>query len=349
MQHSENSRNLNALLERAEELIDQGRLEEALEAARRARALDPRPEILCLEGGLLAELGEAEEAISLFEAALAKDRNNLEAMGALADLLIYGGSGEPDAVERGLALCRRAMKLAKGDEELVAELSLLEGIALSGLGAYADALRSLERARTRLDEDPELLQELGIVLFHLWRFDDAEAVFERLLESEPEAPHALHYMGVIEERRGNAEAAEEYFRRAHEADPEAIPLPHRIPQQEFDSLVEEAIAELPEKVRRYLSNVAIAVEDYPQESEFGGDDTVTPSVLGVFRGSPLGEKGTFDPWSHFPNSILLFQRNLENSVGSREELVEEIGITLLHEVGHFLGFDEDDLRERDLD
>src|SRR5690606_4478400 len=160
------------------------------------------------------------------------------------------------------------------------------------------------------------------------------------------AAHALHYMGVLEERRGNRDRADEFFRRAHETDPETIPLPYRISPEEFDRLVEEAISELPGKVRRYLSNVAIAVEDYPQESQFGGDETVTPSVLGVFTGSPLGEKGTFDPWSHFPNNIILFQRNLENSVGSREELVEEIGITLLHEVGHFLGLDEDELRER---
>jgi len=349
MLNSDRSRKLQALLSRADELIEEGRLEEALEVARRARELDPSPEVLCLEGGLLAELGEVDEAIAVFEDVLEKDRDNLEAMGALADLLVYGGSGEPEEVERGLALCRRAMKLARGDEELQAELSLLEGIALSGLGSYAEALRSLERARGRLGDDPELLQELGIALFHLWRFDEAREVFERLVELEPHAAHALHYLGVLEERRGNREKADEYFRRAHEADPESIPLPFRIPQEEFDRLVEEAIAELPDKVRRYLSNVAIAVEDYPQESQFGGDETVTPSVLGVFTGSPIGEKGTFDPWSHFPNNIILFQRNLENSVGSREELVEEIGITLLHEVGHFLGLDEDDLRERDLD
>ncbi|MFO7155328.1 MAG: metallopeptidase family protein [Pseudomonadota bacterium] len=349
MLNTDKTRKLNALLSRADELIEEGHLREALEVARKARDLDPRPEVLCLEGGLLAELGEVEGAISVFESVLDRDRDNLEAMGALADLLIYGGSGEPEEVERGLALCRRAMKLARGDEELQAELSLLEGIALSGLGAYAEALGSLERAQKVLGEDPELLQELGIVLFHLWRFDDARKVFERLLEREPHAAHALHYMGVLEERRGNRDRADEFFRRAHETDPETIPLPYRISPEEFDRLVEEAISELPGKVRRYLSNVAIAVEDYPQESQFGGDETVTPSVLGVFTGSPLGEKGTFDPWSHFPNNIILFQRNLENSVGSREELVEEIGITLLHEVGHFLGLDEDELRERDLD
>jgi predicted Zn-dependent protease with MMP-like domain len=56
-----------------------------------------------------------------------------------------------------------------------------------------------------------------------------------------------------------------------------------------------------------------------------------------------------DPWSHFPSSIALFQRNLERHVRDEAELREEIEVTLLHEVGHFLGLDEDDLRERGLD
>ncbi|HLV61268.1 MAG TPA: metallopeptidase family protein [Fredinandcohnia sp.] len=340
---------LSTLLERAERRIEEGRLEEALELARQARTLSDHPDVLLLVGGILAELGRIDEAIPAFEEVLEKDRNHLEAMGALADLLINGGSDDPEAIERGLALCRKAAPLAKDDPEYAAELALLEGIALSTLGAFRDALAAFDRAAQALGDDPELLQERGIALFHLWRIDEARACLERVVEIEPEAPWALHYLAVIADRNGEREKADAYFRRAHEADPEGMPLPFRIPENEFDQLVEEAISQLPEKVRRYLANVAIAVEAYPQESEFGGDEEVSPSVLGVFRGSPLGEKATFDPWSHFPNSILLFQRSLENSVGSREELVDEIGVTLLHEVGHFLGLDEDDLRDMDLD
>jgi predicted Zn-dependent protease with MMP-like domain len=56
-----------------------------------------------------------------------------------------------------------------------------------------------------------------------------------------------------------------------------------------------------------------------------------------------------DPWSHFPSSIALFQRNLERMARDQDELVEEIRVTLLHEVGHFLGLDEDGLRDLGLD
>jgi predicted Zn-dependent protease with MMP-like domain len=56
-----------------------------------------------------------------------------------------------------------------------------------------------------------------------------------------------------------------------------------------------------------------------------------------------------DPWSHLPSSIVLYQRNLERFAESRAELVEQIGVTLVHEVGHFLGLDEEELYQRGLE
>jgi predicted Zn-dependent protease with MMP-like domain len=56
-----------------------------------------------------------------------------------------------------------------------------------------------------------------------------------------------------------------------------------------------------------------------------------------------------DPWSHFPSAIVLFQKNLERFATSRADLIEQIGVTLIHEVGHFLGLDEEELYERGLD
>jgi predicted Zn-dependent protease with MMP-like domain len=56
-----------------------------------------------------------------------------------------------------------------------------------------------------------------------------------------------------------------------------------------------------------------------------------------------------DPWSHFPSSIVLFQRNLERAARTRDELLEQIRITLVHEVGHYLGLSEDELYERGLE
>ena len=107
---------------------------------------------------------------------------------------------------------------------------------------------------------------------------------------------------------------------------------------------------LPEPVRRYLSNVAITVEEVPPDEELrASDPPLSPAILGLFRGAPYGQKASMDPWSHFPSSIVLYQRNLERFARSRKDLIEQIGVTLLHEVGHFLGLDEDDLYARGLD
>jgi predicted Zn-dependent protease with MMP-like domain len=91
------------------------------------------------------------------------------------------------------------------------------------------------------------------------------------------------------------------------------------------------------------------VEDLPSEDDLlANDPPHPPSILGIFRGAPLGDKESMDPWSHFPSSIVLYQKNLARQARDREELVEEIRVTLLQEVGHFLGFDEDELAERGL-
>ena len=91
------------------------------------------------------------------------------------------------------------------------------------------------------------------------------------------------------------------------------------------------------------------MEDLPADDDLrGSDPPLSPGILGIFRGAPWGQKGSMDPWSHFPSSIVLYQKNLERFAADRDELVEEIGVTLVHEVGHFLGLDEEELWERGL-
>ena len=73
------------------------------------------------------------------------------------------------------------------------------------------------------------------------------------------------------------------------------------------------------------------------------------NILGLFAGHAMTERKIDDPWSHFPAAIFLYQKNLERACRSKKELVEQIGITLIHEVGHFLGMSEQELYERGLD
>lgn len=342
---------LEELLLESARFLEREQAEEALASAQEACALAPRSvPAHCILAEALISLHREDEALEAFQRALSFERNDLDALWGAADLLIHHETEDPASVEEGLELCRRGIRAATklGEEQIVAELTFLEATALSFLGQPREALTKLEEARKVLRDDTGLLLERATLLFDLCRFDEAEQDFRALLREDDELAWAHHYLGLIEERRGNLDAAESHFEFARESAPEEFPDPIRLSEEEFDQAVEDALDELPEQVRRYLDNVAIAVDPFPPVEELQGPEPLSPLILGVFRGTPFPEKSTFDPWSHFPNSIVLYQRNLERFASDREELIEEIAITLLHEVGHFLGFDEDDLRERNL-
>jgi predicted Zn-dependent protease with MMP-like domain len=96
--------------------------------------------------------------------------------------------------------------------------------------------------------------------------------------------------------------------------------------------------------------VVISVEEVPSDEDLMSEKPpLSPTILGVFRGTPVGERSVTNAWDHAPVNIVLYQRNLERFARTRDELIEQIGITLLHEVGHLVGLDEDDLWERGLD
>lgn len=342
------SPNIDDLLEEAEGLVADDRLEEALALVESACRKAPKnPEGHVRRGSLLMGLGREEEALEAFETALRRDRKHPDALLSLADLLLE--RSEEDT-ERVIVLCQQGRRIAarSGDLGLEGEFLLLEGMAHTFLGRPRLALERLDDALERLGADPDVRLEKAIALFECCRFEEARITLEELVESFPDRAHAHHHLGLLAERRGEDESASLHFARARELDPEAFVQPVVLEEGEFDRVVEDALARLPTAVRRYLSNVAIAVEPFPSEDDLGGGE-LSPTILGVFRGSPLADKASWDPWAHFPSSIVLYQRNLERVARDREELIEEIDVTLLHEVGHFLGWDEEDLRERGLD
>jgi predicted Zn-dependent protease with MMP-like domain len=78
------------------------------------------------------------------------------------------------------------------------------------------------------------------------------------------------------------------------------------------------------------------------------DPPLSPGSLGLYEGTPPSLAPGDSPWAHFPSRITLFRKNIEISCGTDAELKDLVSSTLLHEVGHYLGLDEDDLDERGL-
>jgi predicted Zn-dependent protease with MMP-like domain len=109
----------------------------------------------------------------------------------------------------------------------------------------------------------------------------------------------------------------------------------------FEKLVSDAIRELPEEFREKLQNVAIIVEDYPsaeliEQTGLAPDET----LFGLYEGVPLTERGYFsEPF--YPDRILIFQRSIEDECDSAEEIKHEVKTTLVHEIAHFFGMDDD--------
>lgn len=117
----------------------------------------------------------------------------------------------------------------------------------------------------------------------------------------------------------------------------------RVTADEFDSAVKAALADVPLEFRALLENVVIEVQERPGRELL--DDGLPDDLLGIYIGTPLEEEYSDGYHQPLPGRIILFRANLCDMCESREELIEEIRITLLHEIGHHFGMDEDKLDE----
>lgn len=117
----------------------------------------------------------------------------------------------------------------------------------------------------------------------------------------------------------------------------------KLSSEAFTRIVEQAIARIPYEIRSKLDNVLISVQPYPsknllEEMGFPPDE----ELFGIFTGVPLIERNLTDP-PLYPDTIFIFQEPLEAFCSSREELIEEIEITVVHEIAHFVGFSDEKL------
>jgi predicted Zn-dependent protease with MMP-like domain len=119
----------------------------------------------------------------------------------------------------------------------------------------------------------------------------------------------------------------------------------RLSRTEFEKLVARAVQSLPPKFLERLENVEVVVEDEPtdEDLELAG---IEPggTLLGLYQGVPQSQRGTWYG-NILPDRIVIYQRPTEGVAGDRREIREEIRITLMHEIGHHFGLDEDDLSE----
>ena len=119
--------------------------------------------------------------------------------------------------------------------------------------------------------------------------------------------------------------------------------PPRLSRAEFEKLVEKAIGELPELFRSRLDNVVIAIEDEPTDEDY--ELTGTPEdedLFGIFRG-PMRTEMSWDMLPTLPPQAVVFRGPILRNTSSNREAVKEIKDTLVHELGHYFGLEDDEM------
>ncbi len=118
----------------------------------------------------------------------------------------------------------------------------------------------------------------------------------------------------------------------------------RVSRDEFEDLVSKALEELPRSFRDRLENIAVVVEDFPPQEIMRELGLKSPlGLLGLYQGVPLKHRG-IRYGNVLPDRIVIYQRPIEARVRTREELIIRIQQTVMHEIGHFFGLAESELR-----
>jgi predicted Zn-dependent protease with MMP-like domain len=117
---------------------------------------------------------------------------------------------------------------------------------------------------------------------------------------------------------------------------------------QFERLVGRALAAIPPPFREHLEQVAIVIDDEPTADQLraNGMDP-DDSLYGIYEGVPITEYGA--DWVTLPNRITLFRLPLEEDFPDPDDLAEEVRITVIHELAHHLGIDDDRLGELGVD
>lgn len=303
----------------------------------------------------LAGLKRYQQAQVVFAMALALDPDDPETLAAAADFYLNVLPRKRrdttrvahSYAKRGSA---RASSRRRKDRRLRGRLALLEGQALNDLGRPDDALKRVDEALVLAPQLVQARHERGVALFNLCNFELAQVAFEQVLRVKPDDAFAHHHAGLVYARLGKPSIAAGHFRRARKLAPHDFFAPVKIGKRQFAAEVDKAIREFDGKTQKLLEGVALEITALPTKADLTATSPpFSPTILGLFRGLPKVGRGSDLTGDAPPRAIVLYRENLVRAVRTREELNRQIRRTLVHEIGHLRGMDEDELRRKGLD
>jgi len=117
-----------------------------------------------------------------------------------------------------------------------------------------------------------------------------------------------------------------------------------VDEEHFSEMMEEALHAIPEPFKDKIENLVFMVEPYPSDADLGRVGlTDRYSLLGIYSGVPYTNRNTYY-MNTTPDRIILFQRNIERFCNTEDELKIKIREVLIHEIAHYFGMDEDQVR-----
>jgi len=111
---------------------------------------------------------------------------------------------------------------------------------------------------------------------------------------------------------------------------------------DFEVAVQDALDSIPDKLARAMDNVAVFIEDEYVPKPGEDPDTV---LLGLYEGVPLTERDSWWDAGSLPDRITIFRMPILEICGSREDVIHEVAVTVVHEIAHHFGIDDDRLHE----
>ena len=200
-----------------------------------------------------------------------------------------------------------------------------------------EGLRAIDRLRQLDPDERETDYHEGCLLLSQWDLAAAAECFRACLGNPELRSMATYNLAVLADLQGAIDEADELYAEVHALDPKRFFVPVRMSDEAAAALLREVLSSLPEQILKRLRDPLIEMRAVPDAKL----DRVHPETLGVYQGVTVAEQSS----RFLPEYIRVFKRSIERIARNEADLREQLRITLLHEIGHHFGYDEDGLDE----